>query len=42
MRTVRLELLRPKEIVVERERCPVVYVPLGPFGMAFPALAYWH
>ncbi len=23
MRTVRYELLRPKEIVVERKRCPV-------------------
>ena len=30
MRTVRFELLRPEEIVAERERCPVVYVPIGP------------
>lgn len=30
MRTVCFELLRPAEIVAERERCPVVYVPLGP------------
>jgi len=30
MRTVRYELLRPGEIVAERERCPVAYVPLGP------------
>ena len=30
MRTVRYELLRPQEIVAERERCPVVYLPLGP------------
>jgi creatinine amidohydrolase len=30
MRTVRFELLRPQEIVAERERCPVVYVPVGP------------
>ena len=30
MRTVCYELLRPKEIVAERKRCPVVYLPLGP------------
>jgi creatinine amidohydrolase len=30
MRTVRFELLRPQEIVAERERCPVAYVPVGP------------
>lgn len=30
MRTVHFELLRPHEIVGERERCPVVYIPLGP------------
>ncbi len=30
MRTVHYELLRPTEIVAERERCPVVYVPIGP------------
>lgn len=30
MRTVRFELLRPQEIVQERARCPVVYIPLGP------------
>ena len=30
MRTVRFELLRPQEIVSERERCPVAYVPVGP------------
>ncbi|HSO27963.1 MAG TPA: creatininase family protein [Anaerolineales bacterium] len=29
-RTVQLELLRPEEIIAERERCPVIYVPLGP------------
>ena len=29
-RTVRFELLRPQEIVAERERCPVAYVPIGP------------
>lgn len=30
MRTVQFELLRPDEIVAERERVPLVYVPLGP------------
>ncbi len=30
MRTVQFELLRPGEIVAERDRCPLVYVPLGP------------
>lgn len=30
MRPVRYELMRPGEIVAERERCPVVYVPIGP------------
>ncbi len=30
MRTVHYELLRPGEIVAERERCPVVYLPIGP------------
>jgi creatinine amidohydrolase len=30
MRTVHYELLRPTEIVAERERCPVAYVPIGP------------
>ena len=30
MRTVQFELLRPTEIVAERERCPLVYVPVGP------------
>jgi creatinine amidohydrolase len=29
-RTVQLELLRPDEIIMERERCPVIFVPLGP------------
>lgn len=34
MRTRRLELLRPQEILGEMERCPVVYWPLG--------LIEWH
>jgi creatinine amidohydrolase len=27
---LQFELLRPDEIIAERERCPVIYVPLGP------------
>lgn len=30
LRTVRFESLRPAEILAERRRCPVVYLPLGP------------
>ncbi len=30
MRTVQFDLLRPGEIVAERQRCPVVFVPVGP------------
>lgn len=30
MRSVRFELLRPAEIIAERDRFPVVYLPLGP------------
>ena len=39
MRTVQLELLRPGEILAERERCSIVYLPVGPLprGTAPPA-----
>ncbi len=30
MRTIRFELLRPDEILEEKERFPVVYFPVGP------------
>jgi len=30
MRTVHYELLRPGEIIAERERCPLIYLPIGP------------
>jgi creatinine amidohydrolase len=30
MDTVQFELLRPKQIIAERERCPVIYLPIGP------------
>jgi len=30
MRTVRFELLRPQELIAERERLPLVFLPVGP------------
>ena len=30
MREVRLELLRPDQIVAEKERCAIAYLPIGP------------
>lgn len=38
MRTVHFELLRPDEIVEERGRCPVVFMPLGPLEWHGPHL----
>ncbi len=38
MRTVRFELLRPGEIVAERERFPVVFQPIGPLEWHGPHL----
>ena len=40
MRTRRLELLRPEEILDEMRRCPVVYLPLGPLEWHGPHLPY--
>src|SRR5262249_51500199 len=40
MRTVRFELLRPAEIIAERERFPVVFQPLGPLEWHGPHLPY--
>lgn len=40
MRTVQMEFLRPGEIVAERERCPVVYLPVGPLEWHGPAMPY--
>jgi creatinine amidohydrolase len=40
MRTVRFELLRPAEIIGERERFPVVFQPLGPLEWHGPHLPY--
>jgi creatinine amidohydrolase len=38
MRTVRFELLRPHEILEEKERFPVVYLPIGPLEWHGPHL----
>ena len=40
MRTVQFELLRPAEIIAERERFPVVLQPLGPLEWHGPHLPY--
>src|SRR3954467_12876690 len=40
MRTVQFELLRPAEIIAERERFPVVFQPLGPLEWHGPHLPY--
>lgn len=40
MRTVQLEYLRPGEILAERERCPIVYLPLGPLEWHGPAMPF--
>lgn len=40
MRTVRFELLRPAEIIAERERLPVVFQPVGPLEWHGPHLPY--
>ena len=40
MRTRKLELLRPDEILEEMRRCSVVYLPLGPLEWHGPHLPY--
>lgn len=40
MRTVRFELLRPAEIIAERERFPVVFQPVSPLEWHGPHLPY--
>ena len=40
MRTVQMEFLRPQEIVAERERCSIVYLPIGPLEWHGPAMPY--
>jgi creatinine amidohydrolase len=39
-REVRLEWLRPDEINTERERCPLVYLPIGPLEWHGPHLPF--
>ena len=38
MRTVRFELLRPDEILNEKKRCSIVYLPVGPLEWHGPHL----
>ena len=40
MRTVQLEYLRPDEIVAEKERCPIVYLPVAPLEWHGPAMPF--
>ena len=40
MRTRKLELLRPDEILEEMWRCPVVYLPLAPLEWQGPHLPH--
>ena len=40
MRTVQLEYLRPGEIMAEKERFSVVYLPIGPLEWHGPAMPY--
>ena len=40
MREVRLELLRPDQIVAEKERCAIAYLPIGPLEWHGPAAPF--
>lgn len=40
MRTVQMEFLRPQEIVAERQRCSIVYLPVGPLEWHGSAMPY--
>ena len=40
MRTVQYERLRPAEILAEKARCSIVYLPIGPLEWHGPALPY--
>lgn len=40
MRTVQMEFLRPGEILAEKARCPIVYLPVGPLEWHGPAMPY--
>jgi creatinine amidohydrolase len=39
-REVRFELLRPSQIIAERQRCPLVFLPLGPLEWHGPHLPF--
>ena len=40
MRTVQMEYLRPHEILQEKERCSIVYLPVAPLEWHGPAMPY--
>lgn len=40
MRTVQFELLRPNEILEEKEKCSIVYLPIGSLEWHGPAMPY--
>ena len=40
MRTVQMEYLRPGEILAEKERCSIVYLPVAPLEWHGPAMPY--
>ena len=40
MREVRLELLRPDQIIAEKERCAIAYLPIGPLEWHGPAAPF--
>lgn len=40
MRTVQFEYLRPEEILEEKSRCSIVYLPVGPLEWHGPAMPY--
>ncbi len=40
MRTVQVEFLRPGEILAERERCSLAYLPVGPLEWHGPAMPF--
>ena len=39
-REIRYQCLRPGELIAERERCPLVYLPIGPLEWHGPHLPY--
>ena len=35
-REIRFELLRPGQLIQERERCPLIFVPIAPLDTTVP------